>query len=304
MQTQDGSSMTTQLDLPPIVRRYFDAWNSHDPAAIVATLGESGTYSDPATPSPLAGPALVAYTQGLFAAFPDLSFELRSAMADGRGRVVAEWLMQGTNSGPLQPGAPPTGGSVALPGVDLIAVEAGTIRSVQGYFDQKTFLEQLGLQVVAQPAAMGPMTFGTGVRIPSGTRTRPGAVSTTWIDVRHEQDRQTMDRFSQQVVQELMQMPGFISFVGGVYGNRWWTVTAWEDAESAHQILRLPAHKDAMGQFFRGDLGSAAFTSVWAAQGDNALWLRCAACGTVTKYVGADGRCTCGQALPESPPYW
>lgn len=62
--------------------------------------------------------------------------------------------MQGTFAGPL-PGAPgPTGATFDLPAVDVITVAPEGIVSVIGYFDQKTFMEQLGLQVViAAPEA-------------------------------------------------------------------------------------------------------------------------------------------------------
>ena len=61
-----------------VTHAYFDAWNRRDPAAIVATFVEGGIYSDPTVPA-LTGSALAAHTSGLFAAFPDLSFEIVSA---------------------------------------------------------------------------------------------------------------------------------------------------------------------------------------------------------------------------------
>src|SRR5215831_676710 len=128
----------TPLD---VASTYFDAWNRRDPAAIVATFTEGGTYHDPTVPQSLSGPTLVAYTSGLFAAFPDLSFEVVSAAQTGDHTVAAQWMMRGTNSGPLA-ASPPTGKAVALPGADFITVDQDKIRSVQGYFDQKTFLEQ------------------------------------------------------------------------------------------------------------------------------------------------------------------
>jgi len=36
-----------------VAHTYFDAWNRRDPAAIVSTFAEGGTYSDPTVP-PLA----------------------------------------------------------------------------------------------------------------------------------------------------------------------------------------------------------------------------------------------------------
>ena len=58
--------------------RYFDAWNSHDPARVVAALTDGGTYQDPTTGGPLAGEALAANVAGVYAGFPDVRFELVS----------------------------------------------------------------------------------------------------------------------------------------------------------------------------------------------------------------------------------
>jgi predicted ester cyclase len=45
---------------------------------------------------------------GLWAAFPDLSFEVASAGEAGPGLVAAQWIMRGTNLGSMM-GLPPTG---------------------------------------------------------------------------------------------------------------------------------------------------------------------------------------------------
>jgi steroid delta-isomerase-like uncharacterized protein len=96
-------------------RHYTDAWNRHDAAGIVATFAEGGTYTDPTTAGPLAGAAIADYAQSLWGAFPDLSFETVSLTHDDHGLVSAEWLMKGTNTGPMM-GLPPTGRSIALAG--------------------------------------------------------------------------------------------------------------------------------------------------------------------------------------------
>jgi steroid delta-isomerase-like uncharacterized protein len=107
----------------------FDAWNRHDAAAIVGAFAETGTYADPVTPGPLTGAAIGAYAQGLWEAFPNLSFDIVSVTENASGLVSAEWLMKGTNTGPFS-GLPPTGVAVALPGADFIRVDAGKIQNV------------------------------------------------------------------------------------------------------------------------------------------------------------------------------
>src|SRR5262245_42829300 len=141
-----------------IAQRYFDAWNQHDVAAIVASFAETGTYSDPVTPVPLTGSAIGSYAQGLWGAFPDLSFDVVSITENASGLVSAEWLMKGANTGPFS-GLPPTGASVVLPGADFIRVDGGKIRSVQGYFDSGALPRALGLDVIVQPRTVGPFGF-------------------------------------------------------------------------------------------------------------------------------------------------
>lgn len=135
---------TTSRTPVETVQAYLDAWNAHDGAAVVATFDESGTYVDPTLPGPIGGADLAGYVAGLATAFPDLHFAVEDLVVAG-ARVVLQWRMRGTNTGPL-PGAPgPTNGSCDLPGVDIITVTDAGITGVVGYFDQKTFAEQLGL---------------------------------------------------------------------------------------------------------------------------------------------------------------
>lgn len=283
-----------------IAQHYFDAWNQRDPAAIVATFAEGGTYSDPTVPA-LTGSALATYTSGLFAAFPDLSFEIVSAAQTGDHAIAAQWMMRGTNTGPLA-GGPPTGKAVALPGADFITVDGDKIRSVQGYFDQKTFLEQLGLQVIAQPYSLGPFSFGTGATMQVGKHTKPGAFSLTSIRVRSDEVQQ-LNEYGTRVLGEMAQMPGFISFAGLLANNCGYTITAWEDAESASQMLRANAHREAMKVFLGSDFAEGGMTSVWIPHHINALWVRCTACGRMSDYDRDEGKCQCGQELPHLP-YW
>ncbi len=283
-----------------VAQTYFDAWNQRDPAAIIATFAEGGTYSDPTVPA-LTGSALATHAGGLFAAFPDLSFEIVSAAQAGDHAVAAQWMMRGTNTGPLA-GGPPTGSTVALPGADFITIDGDKIRAVQGYFDQKIFLEQLGLQVIAQPYAVGPISFGTGATMQVGKHTKPGAFSLTSIRIRSDEVQQ-LTEYSMPILAELAQMTGFISFTTLLANNCGYTITAWEDAESASQMLRASAHREAMKVFLGSNFAEGGMTSVWIPHHINALWVRCTACGRMSDYEQDEGKCQCGQSLPHLP-YW
>ncbi len=291
------------MEVVDVAQRYFEAWNRHDPDAIVATFAEGGIYSDPSVPAGLTGQAIVEYASGLFEAFPDLSFDVLSHSSTGDGVATAQWVMHGTNVGPLR-GNPPTGGAVALPGADFIVVEGGKIRSIQGYFDRSAFVEQLGMQVVVQPYSAGPFSFGYSVRTQSGNLAKPGALSLTWIQASSEDEVEQIRNYSRTIASEMVGMEGFIAWIGVVIANRMFTITAWENVEDTVQLMWGSTHGEAMRRFFASELGSSAMTSVWKPERINTLWVRCEACGSMEDYELSGGRCQCGHPLPEHPPYW
>lgn len=211
--------------------------------------------------------------------------------------------MRGTNTGPSR-GNPPTGAAVALPGADFIVVEGDKVRSVDGHLDRSAFVEQLGLHDHPQPHSVGSFSFGYSVRTQSGKLTKPQAVGLTWIQARSEEEVGQVQEYSRAVAAEMVEMPGFIAWVGVVTANRMFTITAWEDAEALVQLRRGGTHSKAMERFFASELGSSAMTSVWRPERINALWVRCEACGRMEDYELSKGMSQCGQQLPEPPPYW
>jgi steroid delta-isomerase-like uncharacterized protein len=285
-----------------VAHRYFEAWNRRDAKAIIATFAEDGTYSDPSAGQGLTGESIAAYAKGLWAAFPDLSFEIISAAETDGGVVGSQWLMRGTNTGSLL-GLPPTGRTVAVPGADFIQVEGEKIRSVQGYFDSRAVPEQLGLQVLVQPHAIGPFSFGTSTSVRTGKKNKPGAFGITVLEARSEEEIQQIKELSRQTATEMLEMPGFIGWVGMTIGPHMMTVTAWETPEHPQQ-LRGGSHGQAMRKFFGPELAAGGTTSVWVPERINAMWVRCTACGAMADVERLAGKCQCGQSLPEHMPYW
>ncbi|MBC3192909.1 nuclear transport factor 2 family protein [Pseudonocardia sp. C8] len=281
-----------------LAQAYFDAWNAHDGIAVVGTFAPAGTYLDPTLPGPIGGDHLAGYVGGLVAAFPDLRFALEDVAVDG-DRVIGRWRMQGTNTGPL-PGAPePTGGTCDLPGVDVITVGEGGITSVVGYFDQKTFVEQLGLQALVVPADEPPMTWGYSVRTDLGNPTVPGALSMTWTDVGSDAEQEEVQIRSRQIVQEVAAEPGFIAWLGTASGRRMHTVTAWTSPEAAASAMaRSAGHREAVARVRRDGLLPRGFTSIWVPHRLNQQQTDCPACGTKVWFdPGAAPRCDCGAEL-------
>ena len=279
---------------------YLAAWNARDADAIVRAFAGGGTYRDPTT-GEISGEAIGANAKRLWDAFPDLSFEVASIAEAGPGKVVAEWIMKGTNTGSFQ-GLPPTGRSVSLPGVDVIEIGADGIRSLKGYFDTRAVPEQLGLQVLVQPHTVGPFSFGMSVAVQSGKKTKPGAfgITTIWNT---DEETEEIRSLTRATATEMLRMDGFIGVTTLRIGGRGVTISAWEKPEHTRQMIRGGAHRQAMQRFW-ADLGEAAFTSVWVPDHINPLWVRCTACHKMSDYEKHAGVCACGQPLPEAPPYF
>jgi predicted ester cyclase/heme-degrading monooxygenase HmoA len=257
---------------------------------------------DPNTERPIGPEPLGAYASGLWSAFPDLEFEEVSWSDAGGGSLTFAWLMRGTNRGSLR-GLPPTGAAIALPGVDLITVCDDGVERVRGYFDRATLMEQLGLQSVVQPHAVGPIRFGVCTQVRSTSQAVPGAVSLTMIEARSDEEVQGIRDASRRIMLQLPSMPGFLSFQGSVVGRRLTTVTVWESADAARQVMREGNHKAASAQMFGGETGSAFHASTWTPQRLGELWVRCAGCGTLRDARTA-GKCRCGAECGERPAFW
>lgn len=283
--------------------RYFAAWNARDSKAILASLTADGTYADPMTGGPIAGPALAGYVEMLWAAFPDLAFEVKSAAETGSGRVAAEWIMRGTNRGSFR-GLPPTGRSVETTGADFMETDGDKVRTVVGYFDGGVVPRQLGLQIVVQPGEVGPFRFGTSVAVQTGRTEPPGAVSITNLEARDDDSVQKIRDASRIIATEMLGVPGFIGLATAVVGRRMMTISAWTDAAASADFMRKATHASSMKDFYAGGVAVSGYTSVWTPERVNPYWVRCPSCGRMNDRGKSGPTCTCGAALPEAPPYW
>jgi len=285
-----------------VARRYVAAWNARDAARLADSFRPGGTYEDPNTGGPIETGPLGHYAAALWTAFPDLTFEGADYRETGPGEIVFRWIMRGTNRASLR-GLPPTGATVALPGVDFITVRDDGVERVQGYFDRQTLMEQLGVQVHVQPRVVGPVHFGVCTSVRSGSPAAPGAVSLTMIEARSDDEVQQIRDISRRIMLQLCGMPGFLSFQGAVIGRRLTTVTLWESREAQRQVMPEANHKQASRDMFGGAIASAFNASAWTLEHLGELWIRCAGCGELR-----DGRtqpaCLCGAAPEARPAFW
>ena len=106
--------------------RYLEAWNSHEPARVLALAGDDVVWEDPTLPRGRAhGHAQVgAWLASFWRAFPDMTFAFLDGdshesadaiyLSAGGRRVAAPWRCRGTLLGTLDPGFAPTGAPVEL----------------------------------------------------------------------------------------------------------------------------------------------------------------------------------------------
>jgi len=301
--------MVGAQECPAEVARYYDAWNARDPASVVAALKPGGGYTDPTVSDPpLSGLSLEEHAEALFLAFPDLHFDVtQTASFDGANNsagYAVRWLMSGTHSERLQ-GLPALGKSLALPGVDVItADDDGAILTVERHFDRQTMAEQLGFQVIVQPASDDVWQLGYAWRATAASTAIPGAISMTWTNARSLEEAERLEEIGTVFGAELTEVPGFISVIAGGIGNRLFTVAAWENEDAIRSALRSKLHTHGVRLFhnedFLGSFGSGIFT----AQRITPTWVRCTSCARVVQEAEANGNCTCGQPLSDPRARW
>jgi steroid delta-isomerase-like uncharacterized protein len=134
-----------------VVDRAYETWNSGDVSGLKDLYAADADVVIPG--ASVRGREQVGALWGAFiSAFPDgqLTELLR---LDCGGYIVSENNLSGTHSAPLvtpQGELPATGNHVSVDGVSIFKIENGEIKSERLYFDQVTFLAQLG-QMPGQP---------------------------------------------------------------------------------------------------------------------------------------------------------
>jgi len=257
--------------------RYFEAWRQRNPDSIAASFAADGTFWD--ADGERSAATVAGEARRLFEAVPDLTFELRGTSDEGDLGVVGRWTMRA--------------GERVARGADFVRLADDGIATVERYVDRQ-----------AMRGVGGEPRTGTFQRVGSERRTLPGAFGITWQETTTEAGRRVARDASERIVRELPDTAGFIGGVVGNVGDRFLTVTAWEDPSNPYALIRDGAHRTAAAQFFALRLYSAGWTGVWRPERLNALWVGCPNCGAMVSRGRLEGSCQCGAALPAGPAYW
>lgn len=129
-----------------VVDRAYETWNSGDVSGLKDLYAADADVAIPGA-SAQGREQVGALWAAFISAFPD--GELTELLRlDCGGYIVSENNLSGTHTAPLvtpQGEIPATGNSVSVDGVSIFKIENGEIKSEHLYFDQMTFLAQLGL---------------------------------------------------------------------------------------------------------------------------------------------------------------
>ena len=124
-----------------ISRRFYEAYDRNDRAALSALLAEGCKVHLPGTGAPLGREAFLEVSALFASAFADSQTTFEQLVAEGDTAIV-RWVWQITHRGPFH-GIAPTGRRISLPGVTINRIQGGRIVEQWASFDQLTLLQQL-----------------------------------------------------------------------------------------------------------------------------------------------------------------
>jgi steroid delta-isomerase-like uncharacterized protein len=161
---------TTPEENKALVRRYFEAHNERNPAAVAELLSDDFVRNNVAFPQqdqPAGAADDVARVEEWLATFPDLQISTEEMIAEG-DIVMTYQVWRGTQGGPFtQWGAPATGRPMAREATSLWRVECGQLAEVSVVVDNLTMLRQLGIITGDELATAGTPTVATPEPSPS-----------------------------------------------------------------------------------------------------------------------------------------
>jgi steroid delta-isomerase-like uncharacterized protein len=161
---------TTPEENKALVRRYFEAHNERNPAAVAELLSDDFVRNNVAFPQqdqPAGAADDVARVEEWLATFPDLQISTEEMIAEG-DIVMTYQVWRGTQDGPFtQWGAPATGRPMAREATSLWRVECGQLAEVSVVVDNLTMLRQLGIITGDELATAGTPTVATPEPSPS-----------------------------------------------------------------------------------------------------------------------------------------
>ena len=127
-----------------VAAAYFAALAARDVEAMVACWAPGGRENIRGQIDTTAPDGVRDYFASLFAALPDLRFEVVATTVQ-KERAVVRWEMTGTFAGAPFGGIEPTGARIHLEGLDELTIREGRIQENNAFADGMTFARQIGM---------------------------------------------------------------------------------------------------------------------------------------------------------------
>src|SRR5215213_9707130 len=157
---------TTPEENKALVRRYFEAHNEPNPAAVAALLSDDFVRHNLAFPQQDQPPGSaddVDRVEAWLAMFPDLQISIEALIAEG-DMVTAYLVWRGTQDGPIpQWDSPATGRRMEREAINIWRVACGELAEAWVVADNLTMLRQLGIISDEELVTAGTPTVATPV---------------------------------------------------------------------------------------------------------------------------------------------
>jgi len=166
--TETATRSTTRRGPTTVTRAYFKALDDHDLEA-AAALWEPGRTDRVVGMVEFQMPdGFMQWFGALFAAFPDISFEVISITAQKENAAV-RYRVSGTFDGTGKfEGLTPNGARVVVEGLDLFTVRDGLIVENHGYINGADMARQLGALPPQGSVAERGMTAALNAKVAAG----------------------------------------------------------------------------------------------------------------------------------------
>jgi steroid delta-isomerase-like uncharacterized protein len=152
-------------------------WNQQDVEGVLAYYDERITWLNMAMEETYHGKGEVRiFLRKLFAAFPDLNFEVTYKIARGHN-VAEQWFIRGTHLGTFM-GIPATGRHVEIPGMSMAELRDARFVSDHFYFDALGVLRDMALMppLSVSETLVGRGGLGLAVGASRAARSLVGAI--------------------------------------------------------------------------------------------------------------------------------
>ena len=128
-----------------LINLVFKYWTEKKPEELFKIFVKDFIYEDVASGIISRNPdELRAFMNSTYTMAPDIKFVLKNCFVNGNNGC-SEWIMVGTQTGPLQGGLPTTNKKFEVKGASTYTFDGDKVKTCSDYCDMMTFMKQIGV---------------------------------------------------------------------------------------------------------------------------------------------------------------